>query len=60
MQIDQRDKTIGVLEQIFPGDISSARYFYFSADQKILAFSVSGSSDGLMLDGLPSLDWYIR
>ena len=60
MQIDPGVKTIGVLEQIFPGDISSARYFCFSSDQKILAFSVSGSSDGLMLDGLPSLDWYIR
>jgi hypothetical protein len=53
-------KVIGMVWQVFKADISSARYFYFSSDKKVVAFSVSGSSDNQMLDGLPSLAEYIR
>ena len=53
-------KIIGTVDQVFKGSLTNASYFYFSADTKLLAFTVSGSADGLMLDGLPSLDWYIR
>lgn len=53
-------KVVGLVEQIFKTDLSNARYFYFSSDKKIVAFSVSGSKDGLMLDGLPSLAEYIK
>lgn len=41
-------------------DISNASYFYFSSDKKVAAFTINGSGDGQMLDGLTSLDWYIR
>jgi hypothetical protein len=53
-------KTVGMVDQVFHSDVTEARYFSFSSDRLILAFSVSGSADGLMLDGLPSLGWYIR
>jgi hypothetical protein len=46
--------------QVFHTDISTARYFYFSSDKKIVAFSVSRSSNGQMLDGLPALAEYIK
>ncbi len=54
------NKVVGLVDLVFHEDVSRARYFYFSSDQKVVAFSVSGSDDGQMLDGLPSLDWYIR
>jgi hypothetical protein len=53
-------KTIGMVDQVFHGDLTKARFFSFSSDRLILGFTVSGSTDGLMLDGLPSLGWYIR
>jgi hypothetical protein len=53
-------KSVGMVDQVFHSDVTEARYFSFSSDRLILAFSVSGSADGLMLDGLPSLGWYIR
>ena len=60
LSVDPGEKIIGLMDEVFPGDIRNARYFYFSSDQKVIAFSVSGSSDGKMLDGLPSLGFYIR
>ena len=53
-------KTLGLIEQLFHTDIRNACYFSFSSDKKILAFSVSGSGDGLMLDGLAAEAEYIR
>lgn len=53
-------KVVGMVWEVFKTDISAARYFYFSSDKKVVAFSVSGSSDNQMLDGLPSLAEYIR
>jgi hypothetical protein len=53
-------KTVAIVWQFFHTDISNARYFYFSSDKKIVAFSVSGSSDGQMLDGIPVLSEYLR
>jgi pimeloyl-ACP methyl ester carboxylesterase len=60
LQVGSGVKTVGMVGQIFHGDLSRARYFSFSSDKLVLAFSVSGSADGQMLDGLPSLAWYIR
>jgi len=53
-------KVIGMMDQVFGNDISSARYFYFSSDKKVAAFSVSESDDGQKLDGLPALEWYLK
>jgi pimeloyl-ACP methyl ester carboxylesterase len=67
-QIDDTDlpvpaghKVVKIMDsEAFDVDISNARYFYFSSDKKVTAFTVSRSGDGQMLDGLPSLGWYIR
>ena len=53
-------KVIGMVWEVFKADIADARYFYFFSDKKVVAFSVSGSSDNQMLDGLPSLAEYIQ
>jgi len=53
-------KIVCLVEQVFHSDISAARYFSFSSDKKIVAFSVSESADGQMLDGLPALAGYTR
>jgi hypothetical protein len=60
LSLPSGEKISAVMEQIFHSDISNARYFYFSSDKKLVAFTVCGSSDGQMLDGLPALGWYIR
>jgi len=54
------NKVIGMMDQVFHGDISRARYFCFSSDKKVAAFSASESSDGQKLDGLPTLGWYLK
>jgi len=60
LEVNPGVKTVGMVDQVFHVDLTSARYFYFACDRKILSFSVSGSADGQMLDGLPSLGEYIR
>jgi hypothetical protein len=60
LEVKPGAKIIGLMDEVFPAGVSKARYFYFSSDQKVLAFSGSGSSDGRMLDGLPTLGWYIK
>ncbi len=54
------EQMIGIIFQLFDTDISSARYFSFTSDKEIIGFSISGSEDGLMLDGLMNLPRYVR
>jgi hypothetical protein len=42
-------------EQIFSQDISSATYIAYSSDRNVVGFQLNGSSDDMMLDGLPGL-----
>ncbi len=49
-------KYVGMVDQLFPANLESATYFKFKSDRNLLGFTVSGSADGLMLDGLHSLD----
>ena len=48
-------KKIGLPENLFSTDISGATYLKFTSTRNVVGFQVNGSSDGLMLDGLPSL-----
>jgi hypothetical protein len=48
-------KVVNVPEQIFTQDISSATYIAYTADKNVVGFQLNGSSDGMMLDGLPGL-----
>ena len=42
-------------EDIFGEDISNATYIEYSSDQELVGFQLNGSSDNMMLDGLPGL-----
>jgi hypothetical protein len=48
-------KVVNYAEAIFSQDISGATYIAYSSDRTVVGFQLNGSSDGLMLDGLPGL-----
>ncbi len=49
-------KVVNYAEAIFsPQDISAATYVAYSADRNVVGFQLNGTSDGMMLDGLPAL-----
>ena len=52
-------KFVGMVDQLFKSDLTNATYFRYSSDKKVLGFTVSGSADGQMLDGLHALGDYI-
>ena len=53
------EKFVGMVDQLFSSDLTNAQYFRFKSDRNVLGFTVSGSADGQMLDGLHCLDKYI-
>lgn len=53
------EKYVGMVDQLFKSDLSKATYCRYSSDRNLLGFTVSGSSDGRMLDGLHALSDYI-
>ena len=49
-------KEVNLAEAIFPQqDISGATYIAYSSDRNVVGFQLNGTSDGMMLDGLPAL-----
>jgi hypothetical protein len=48
-------KVVDLAEDIFMQDISGATYIAYSADRNVVGFQLNGTSDGMMLDGLPGL-----
>jgi len=48
-------KVVSLAEAIFMQDISGATYIAFSSDRNVVGFQLNGTSDGMMLDGLPGL-----
>ena len=55
VNLDAREKILGIPESIFTGDISSATYIGYSSDRETVGFQLNASSDGMMLDALPGL-----
>ena len=49
------EKVLGLPENIFKKDISSATYLKYESDRELVGFQINGSSDGNMLDALPGL-----
>ena len=43
-------------KNIFSQDISNATYITYSSDHELVGFQLNGSSDGMMLDGLPGMN----
>ena len=42
-------------EKFFMDDISAATYLTYSSSEPVVAFQLNGSSEGMMLDGLPGM-----
>lgn len=53
------EKSVGMVDQLFGSNVSDAVYVKFASDKTLLGFTVSGSGDGTMLDGLHSLGQYV-
>jgi hypothetical protein len=61
LEVPARNKVVKLMDaKAFDVDISGARYFSFSSDKKVAAFTMSRSGDGQMLDGLTASESYIR
>ncbi len=60
LRLGPGEKDVGMVDQLFPTDLTNATYFRFKSDRNVLGFTVSGSADGQMLDGLHYLDRYIK
>jgi pimeloyl-ACP methyl ester carboxylesterase/methionine-rich copper-binding protein CopC len=52
----QGQKYVGMVSQLFGANASKATYVKYTSDKLLLGFTVSGSADGQMLDGLHSLN----
>ncbi len=48
-------KEVKLAEAFFSQSIADATYIAYSSDRNVVGFQLNGSSDGTMLDGLPSL-----
>jgi hypothetical protein len=55
LQVPGHAKVVNNPELIFSQDISGATYIAYSSDRNVVGFQLNGSSDGMMLDGLPAL-----
>ncbi|PID73497.1 MAG: hypothetical protein CSB33_03620 [Desulfobacterales bacterium] len=55
LRVSPNEKRMGTAEEMFSGsNIAAAAYVHYSSDQKLVAFQLNGSSDGMMLDGQPA------
>ncbi len=48
-------KVVNYAEEIFSQNISGATYVAYSSDRDVVGFQLNGTSDRMMLDGLPAL-----
>ena len=56
INLDTHEKVLGIAEDIFTGDdISNATYIVYSSDLDVVGFQLNGSTDDIMLDGLPGM-----
>ena len=49
------EKVVDNPENIFGGNITAATYMKFSSNSNVVGFQLNGSTDGMMLDGLPGM-----
>ncbi len=59
-QLAAGKKSVMLVEQLFHANITQAKYFKYDSDRQLLGFTISGSGDGLMLDGLPAMPQFSR
>ncbi|MEA3332911.1 MAG: hypothetical protein U9Q58_04880 [Pseudomonadota bacterium] len=53
--LNPHQKMVDIPKNIFAGDISNATYIAYSSCQALVGFQLNGSSDNMMLDGLPGM-----
>jgi hypothetical protein len=53
--LDPYEKLVGTAQELFSQDISLATWIRFSSDREIVGFQLNGSTDDMLLDGLPAL-----
>ena len=53
IQLGTYAKLVKTAKNIFSSDISNATYVYFSSTSQIVGFQLNGSTNDMMLDGLP-------
>jgi hypothetical protein len=46
-------KVVDLPGNLFTQDIGDATYITYSSDRELVGFQLNGSSDGMLLDGLP-------
>ena len=49
------EKVVGVASDLFSHDITGATYISYTSNGNIVGFQLNGSTDGMMLDGLPGM-----
>ena len=55
------EKVVNLAHELFGPDLASVTYFYFESDRRLAGFSINGSADGAMMDGMPTLvQRYVR
>lgn len=55
INLNAHQKVLGIASTLFSQDISAATYIRYSANREIVGFQLNGSTDGMMLDGLPGI-----
>ena len=55
LDLAAHEKVIGLAPELFTNDIGNATYIAFSSSGNVVGFQLNGSSDGMMLDGLPGM-----
>ncbi|RZB38394.1 MAG: hypothetical protein SRB2_00142 [Desulfobacteraceae bacterium Eth-SRB2] len=48
-------KIVGVAPSLFSQNINNATYIGYSSNKEVVGFQLNGSSDGMLLDGLPGI-----
>ncbi len=48
-------KVVDLAENIFSQSIENATYIAYASDRNVVGFQINGTSDEMMLDGLPGL-----
>jgi hypothetical protein len=55
INVNGHAKVLGYAEDIFTQDITAATYIRYLSDKEVVGFQLNGSTDGMMLDGLPGM-----
>jgi hypothetical protein len=55
INLNAHQKVLGMASTLFSQDISAATYIRYSSNREIVGIQLNGSTDGMLLDGLPGM-----